>query len=704
MHDATDSCSTTIDIGELPSVPHVLLKLIDTCHDVDASFDELTQIIRQDSALCAKILSVTNSPTYAQWNGIEDFNRLVVVLGLGPIKAISITAVVQQFFSQFDENLGKCMGLLWHQSLTCAHTAKALAALTGYASIDEAYLTGLLHNLGQLAILKHTPEQYTSALLNNSSNHDLTQLERKLVGACANEIGAQMLTDSTADSFITDAIFFQDADAELVQNSSALIKLINLAKRLTYTGFHADDSAESASKLFGLNQDILDDMASSVAATVKNTAATYGIELSNATPTNLDDQEIRLKLAKKVKDFALLHGTLNVESTIKTAANPWEDTCRNLKILFGLNNAIIFEHIKEKDLLTTAATYNTSSIPEPLCIPATSNQSAICEAAKSGKPVFAAALDIGVKVSVLDHQLKRLLGTDAFVAIPLINNSTLEGVVISGVSRSQKIVLQRSSSLLMQYFNSASRMILEQVNSQEDGKADIKEQHADHVAKTKELVHEANNPIGVIKNYLYVLSSKLEGDSEISEQLETISSEIDRVASIINRMRDIDQAPKNNLEESSVNINHAIQSLVNLYTDSIFVTHNITAELELDESIENQITKRSSLTQVLTNLIKNSVEAMSSGGTFKISTRNDIALNNNNYIEIRVIDSGPGIPEALLDRLFQPVESTKGASHSGLGLSIVKNLVVDMGGSINVQNRKQGGAEFILYLPKSNQI
>ena len=105
-----------INVSELPVVPQVLLKLIEACQKVDVSFDELGKIIKQDAAICSKILAVANSPLYTQWRNIDDLNRLLVILGVDTIKNIAVTSAVQQFFSQFNADIGKQMGAFWLQS------------------------------------------------------------------------------------------------------------------------------------------------------------------------------------------------------------------------------------------------------------------------------------------------------------------------------------------------------------------------------------------------------------------------------------------------------------------------------------------------------------------------------------------------------------------------------------------------------------
>jgi len=699
MHNARSGTVATIDIGELPSVPHVLLKLIDTCHDVDATFDELTQIIRQDTALCAKIITVANTPTYAQWNGIEDFNRLVIILGLEPIKAISITAVVQQFFSQFDQNLGECMGVLWSESLTCAHTAKKLAALTGYPSIDEAYLTGLLHNLGKLAILKLQPKRYADQILGTMSHQDQSKLEIGLAGAESAAIGARLLEETTKDSFIGDAIYFQNADPERILDSSHLIKLINLSQKLTHHGFHADEAAEAAFKLFGLNQAVLDDISAPITDAVRDTAQTYGIELGQKKPVNLDNQDIRIQLAKRVKGFALLHGTAKATSDDEHKTTAWEDIARNLKILFRLNHLVIFTPSSDGSLLQSMAIFNAARAPEPLTIPIQSDQSSITIAAKKCRPQLDLELGEHVQASVLDHQLRRLLSSEALIAIPLYSKNTLHGVIAAGFSLDQKDFLKQSLDLIAQYSFAAAKTIHTIPKESNQDEPDLEAENSRQISQTRRLAHEANNPIGVIKNYLHVLSIKLGDESEVTEHLDTLTSEIDRVADIIARMRDVydpqgeSQSPTTN---STCDVNQVIQRLISLYSSSLFVTHNITSRMNLDDSIGDIDIKQSSLQQVLTNLIKNATEAMPTGGCIEITTQNQPKLN---AIELKISDNGPGIPSSIMEKIFSPVQSTKGASHSGLGLSIVNNLVQDMGGKIKAQNLNEGGSEFILHLP-----
>jgi C4-dicarboxylate-specific signal transduction histidine kinase len=102
--------------------------------------------------------------------------------------------------------------------------------------------------------------------------------------------------------------------------------------------------------------------------------------------------------------------------------------------------------------------------------------------------------------------------------------------------------------------------------------------------------------------------------------------------------------------------------------------------------------------QVILNLFKNAIEAMSEGGIMAVSL---VGSEAKNQIALIVEDSGPGIPAGEAKSIFLPFYSTKrGASgHMGLGLSVSYNIVKKMGGDITAENLESGGCRFVVRLP-----
>ncbi|WP_204369013.1 HDOD domain-containing protein [Methylocucumis oryzae] len=173
----------------MPAVPRVLLDLIQATREPSVNIDELTKIISQDTGLSAKIIATANSPFYRRTTEVNDLNRILILLGLSTLKTIAITKAVQQFFSQLSHAQQNFLELIWYRSLNCALLAKKIASLIAYDAADEAYLTGLLHRIGQLVLLDCFPKEYAE-LLDTQNELTIENGEKKLFGANHYEIGA----------------------------------------------------------------------------------------------------------------------------------------------------------------------------------------------------------------------------------------------------------------------------------------------------------------------------------------------------------------------------------------------------------------------------------------------------------------------------------------------------------------------------------
>ena len=101
--------------------------------------------------------------------------------------------------------------------------------------------------------------------------------------------------------------------------------------------------------------------------------------------------------------------------------------------------------------------------------------------------------------------------------------------------------------------------------------------------------------------------------------------------------------------------------------------------------------------------MKNASEAMTTGGNLYLKTRYRgtplEGSKNRGFVEVTVGDDGPGIPDAIKRRIFEPFVSSKGGAHSGLGLSIVLNLINGLNGSIVCQSEEGKGTRFKIELP-----
>lgn len=692
-----------LDCTRLPPAPHVLIKLIDLCHKTDVSFEELEAIIEKDTALCAKVITISNSAAYSQWNDVRELKRILVVLGTKTIKSIALTSAVHQFFSQFSRELGETLGSFWLDALICAHLSRHLANLTGYPYPDEAHLAGLLHQLGQLVFLTNDPGKYPALMSSVSEQNALLFREQEHFGINSADLAADIISNWDIDSTLSDAVRYQHKPSELLQDTHALIKLLNLASQLSNRINHSNNQYLVEDHFFGLNQSIIDNLVLQATREAVADAKGFGIEVDedHTIPrANIDDEAIRIELARKVRQIALLEGVEHHISELDDISEMMKLISDNLQLLFGLSSAMFFFPDHDQTTLTGIANHS-KNLPASgsYTIKLKPKRSLVTEAALNHQLLISNEQQLFEELPIIDRQILSALVSPHFICLPLINRQSLMGVIAIGCNPEQCERFSADDELLHHFASIVADSFARQQQISEEYRQQLEQKQMEIDIKTRKIIHEVNNPLTIINNYLEILSMDMEKESENQQHLETIKAEVDRVGQILLQLKD-EPAPE--LEEHpSVDVNQLIQNLIALFKPTFYKLNKITSELDLDSNLPRINTDQNKLKQIITNLVKNAAEALPNKGQITIKTKALVIVNRRHYIEIAIADNGPGVPEQILDHLFSPIETSKGPNHSGLGLTIVSKLVTELNGSISYSTSDQGGAEFIILLPRN---
>ncbi len=141
--------------GDLPTMPHVASMVLQKLGNPNTSPKELHQTISTDQALAARVLKVANSPLYGCSRAINRLTDAVVIMGFDSLRSLVMSSVMQDLFKSF----GLTEKLLWEHSFGCAAISKHVAKVIKYPKVEEAFLAGLLHDIGKVVLNLKIPDQ-----------------------------------------------------------------------------------------------------------------------------------------------------------------------------------------------------------------------------------------------------------------------------------------------------------------------------------------------------------------------------------------------------------------------------------------------------------------------------------------------------------------------------------------------------------------
>jgi two-component system, LuxR family, sensor kinase FixL len=209
------------------------------------------------------------------------------------------------------------------------------------------------------------------------------------------------------------------------------------------------------------------------------------------------------------------------------------------------------------------------------------------------------------------------------------------------------------------------------------------------------LAHELNQPLTAITNYVETGRRwiELQNPAKAVENLEKAAGQASRAGEIIQGLRQFTE--KGRTERRPEPINQVVEEASALAL--IGATQlGVRTEFELAPGTPLATIDKVQIQQVLVNLIRNSIEAMAEAERRVLTIR--IALTNAALVEISVADTGPGIPEDIMAKLFRPFMTTK-PKGMGIGLSISRSIVQAHGGELRAERNADGGATFRVTLP-----
>ncbi len=221
-----------------------------------------------------------------------------------------------------------------------------------------------------------------------------------------------------------------------------------------------------------------------------------------------------------------------------------------------------------------------------------------------------------------------------------------------------------------------------------------------HLAELGEVAakvaHDVRNPLNAIEGGVHYLITKYKDDPEILNISNLVRGQVDRLNNVTSDLLKVSNPMVPCFNEC--NLNRLLEESTSFLVEEIRLA-GLDLVKDFDPGIPPMCVDTNQIQRVIINLLENAIEAMPTGGTLRIATRNIENGREGKWVEISVLDTGRGVPEEIMDSIFKPFYTTK-VNGTGLGLAIVRQIITQHQGELKVQRRTDGpGTEVVIHLP-----
>jgi signal transduction histidine kinase len=211
-----------------------------------------------------------------------------------------------------------------------------------------------------------------------------------------------------------------------------------------------------------------------------------------------------------------------------------------------------------------------------------------------------------------------------------------------------------------------------------------------------EIVHEIRNPLVSVKTFLQLLPERLDDPEFHRDFRGVVNDEVQRLERMLDDLLRHARPNRAPTIGEGARVSETIRTTLQLLTYRCR-ERGVVLETEIRSNLPPLGLSEDALRQLLLNLLLNATEVTPEGGRIVLYV--DWSPDEVNHLELKIEDDGPGIDPSLGDRIFEPFWTTRSESAGGLGLAICKRIVDEAGGSIEANNRRDGGACFRVDLP-----
>ena len=239
-------------IGELPSSPSVVNLVMGMTSDLNTDIRRISKTLSSDQSLTAKVLKLSNSSFYGRSKGVATLDEAILILGFFTLRSLVVATATSAMFKNRDPESAEHK--LWEHSLATAMASRMIAARVRPAVVEEAYIAGLMHDLGKLILLQKNPKDYGAIISEvEKSGGVFSELELKAFGFTHSDLGQALLEKWSFPPELCDAIRDHHTTLRTISNDAeqslaCIVNLANVISKKIGVGFK-ESVPEDLSKL-----------------------------------------------------------------------------------------------------------------------------------------------------------------------------------------------------------------------------------------------------------------------------------------------------------------------------------------------------------------------------------------------------------------------------------------------------------------------
>jgi HD-like signal output (HDOD) protein/nitrogen-specific signal transduction histidine kinase len=714
-----------IESLHMPAMPQVILRFFNAAGGDSASMDELAELVLQDPALSARVLTVANSAAFRRGAEMRSIKQSLTVLGTSLVRTIASCSLVQSAFRRVPGSEARELAGFWHHSLLVAELARGIATELGVRGdeVEEAYLAGLLHDVGQLLLLGGLGDAYGAILGRAEGEDGLFELEHAVLDTDHGVVGAWLVDQWELPSLMADAILFHHLTADKVGDLDRLGRILWCAHFVCVAPQVAGDAGLAVvERLIGIEVDRLDALYQEALSRVDALALALDIEKAPREQTvpsrialrlpdapdapPLDAHEAALQAATAPMtalqtlplDLPSLHSEIDLLLCVQEAG----------RLIFGVQHLAFFLLQPQRQVLTAVRTGANGGALQRLEIALSPDGSLCARSALTRQMVDTFDVEGEQAPAPTDRQIARALKAEGLMYLPLLAGGVLIGVIALGVSSVQRTRLSARLPWLRNFAGIVAAN-LRAWRLMREREAQIEAEVAGRfVLQGQRVAHEVNNPLAIIRNYLTLIANDAaDGGSAGAQQsdIAVLREEIERLSGIVTNLAADTSLPA--APDGMTDLNQIVEAMRTVYQASLFDAAGVRLDVDLPPERVFACVDRDHVKQIIFNLWKNAALALKPGGVVVTTLAARVNQNGEMFARILIHDSGPGLPAAVLDSLYRPLQHATAAARpegrSGLGLSIVLALVERLRGSISCHSQPGRGTTFTILLPESQR-